>query len=184
MAIIEDVNGFLKEKYGIKVPVDPGFDVNTRIKLKHGGALEGVYIVYTDEDTGTKLIFITQIERRVAGRYCGFHADRLLSDEESLRAMHEDILYWGYGFVEHDALRYSGSEGSVSVPIDNSGDEHEFITLLHRSLPLIRVALKNFGRHYDEETEYTSLSSSTCTVLAMDYTLDDYKELLHEEFED
>lgn len=179
MAIIKDINEFLKEKYGIKVPTDLYFNVDTRIKLGYGDALEGICLTYTDKNTGAKLFFIAETEYKDGKHYCTFHANRGLKDEGILRELHDRS--WQCNLLEHESKVYLGSNNSVVVPMDSGHDEHKFIALFHRALPLIKSALKGVDRTY-RSNETLGVSMDAAFVLAIDSAVDKYQKLLHKEF--
>ena len=179
----------LENKYGIRVPSTPRFDVRARFKLGRDDALEGIILLYIDKETGTKLHFTTQIERKDGKYYCTFDADRRidLSQEETvmaiIRELHEHELAWQCNFYAHVEPVYIG-KGSVVVPIDNNGDEIEFISFVHRALPQLAVGLKKVDRDHECIAERFKVSEETSILLATDSAVDKYQELLSFEFED
>ena len=179
----------LEKKYGIRVPSTPRFDVRARFKLGRDDALEGIILLYIDKETGTKLHFTTQIERKDGKYYCTFDADRRFDSDQKetvLAIVHELIkheLAWQCNFDAHAKPVYIG-KGSVVVPIDNNGDEIEFISFIHRALPQLAVGLKKVDRDHECIAEQFKVSEETSVLLATDSAVDKYQELLSFEFED
>lgn len=170
----------LKKKYDINAPKLKGFDIDARIKLVQDDALVGIELIYTYKATGAKLFFVAETAYKDGEAYCTFHANRSLNQVEVLRALHSEA--WQKNLLEHDSKMYLGSEGSVVVPLGDSGDEEEFVALFHRVLPLIKSVLKTINPVWRDITEDAELSTKVSSVVVLDRVVDKYKKLLQEEF--
>lgn len=178
----------LKEKYGISAPKRQGFDVETLIDTGDGDTLDCLTLVYTHEATGIKLFFSVQPGHKEDKPCCAFYAKRILDPNqketaiEIIRELHEHPFAWQFNFDEHARPFYLGSESPVVVPIENSGDEDEFITLFRRTLPLIESALGIVNPNRKIIIDEVDLSTEASAVLAIDRMVDNYQKRLLYEF--
>nr|WP_294163798.1 hypothetical protein [uncultured Corynebacterium sp.] len=178
----------LKDEYGISAPTRQGFNVKARIETVDDGTLDSLVLGYTHEATGTTVFFTTKLAYKDGKPYCTFHANRSLdlnqeeTAQEIIRELHEHPLAWQCNFDEHAKPLYLGSKGSALVPMDNSGDEDEFITLFRRTLPLVKSALNIVNPNRKIIIGEEELSTEASSVLVIDSVVDRYQELLHEEF--
>lgn len=179
----------LKDEYGISAPTRQGFNVKARVEKVDDGTLDSLTLSYTHEATGTTVFFTTKLAYKDGKPYCSFHANRSLDLNqkeaalEIIRELIEHPLAWQCNFEEHAKPLYLGSKGSAIVPMDNSGDDDEFIALFRRTLPLIKSVLNLIDTIWavmaDEEVE---LSTKAYVVLALDTVVDRYQVRLQEEF--
>lgn len=180
----------LKDEYGISAPTRQGFNVKARVEKVDDGTLDSLTLSYTHEATGTTVFFTTKLAYKDGKPYCSLHANRSLdlnqeeTAQETIRELHEHPLAWQCNFDEHAKPLYLGSKGSAIVPMDNSGDDDEFITLSRRTLPVIKRALSYIETIWATRDEGVELSTKAYSVLVMDTVVDRYQALLHEEFND
>lgn len=178
----------LKDEYGISAPTRQGFNVKARIETADDGTLDSLVLGYTHEATGTTVFFTAKLAYKDGKPYCSLHANRSLdlnqeeTAQETIRELHEHPFAFQFNFDEHARPLYLGSENPVVVPIENSGDNDEVITLVRRTLPVIKRALSYIETIWATRDEGVELSTKAYSVLVMDTVVDRYQELLHEEF--
>lgn len=178
----------LEEKYGIRVPKRKGFNVEAHIHTGDGDTLKGFTLIYTPKVTGAYLLLTTKLVYKDGKPYCTFHSQRSLNINqketalEIVRELHEHPFAWQFNFDEHARPFYFGSESLVVVPIENSGDEDEFITLFRRTLPLIESALGIVNPNRKIIIDEVDLSTEASAALAIDRMVDNYQKRLLYEF--
>lgn len=178
----------LKDEYGISLPKRKGFNVEAHIHTGDGDTLKGFTLIYTPEVTGAYLLLTTKLAYKDGKPYCTFHSQRSLNINqketalEIVRELHEHPFAWQFNFDEHARPFYFGSESLVVVPIENSGDEDEFITLFRRTLPLIESALNTVDPMRKIIIDGVDLSTEASAVLAIDRMVVSYQQLMRYEF--
>lgn len=178
----------LKDEYGISAPTRQGFNVKARIETADDGTLDSLVLGYTPEATGTTVFFTAKLAYKDGKPYCSLHANRSLdlnqeeTAQETIRELHEHPFAFQFNFDEHARPLYLGSENPVVVPIENSGDEDEFITLFRRTLPLIELTLGIVNPNRKIIIDEVDLSTEASAALAIDRMVDNYQKRLLYEF--
>lgn len=171
----------LKDEYGISAPTRQGFNVKARIETVDDGTLDSLTLGYTHEATGTTIFFTAKLAYKDGKPYCSLHANRSLNLNqketalEIVRELIEHPFAFQFNFDEHARPLYLGSENPVIVPIDNSGDDDEVITLVRRTLPLIESALGIVNPMRKIIIDGAELSTKASAVLAIDRMVNNYQ---------